>query len=115
MPVKLNDKYLGNFLSEYDKQNLEAMWGRAGIALEKVIGKTGEGSEAIGWADLPENYDKEEIERIAVTELNMHKRKPHQEIRINVPKASYIVQNKPKTEAPRAGILENIKNFIFRK
>jgi len=64
MPVKLNDKYLKYFISSHDKQNLDAMWARAKTAFGKVINKTGEGSEMLGWVDLPVSYDKEEFDRI---------------------------------------------------
>ena len=64
MPVKLSDKYLKYFINSYDKKNLDLMWGRAKTAFDKVINKTGEGGEMLGWVDLPINYDKEEFARI---------------------------------------------------
>lgn len=45
--------------NEYDKNLPEIK-----DAFKKLTEKTGEGSEFTGWLDLPENYDKEEFERI---------------------------------------------------
>ena len=82
--------------------------------LRTQLAETRAHSQAI-YTELYENYDKEEIERIAIEELNMRKRAPHQEVRVSVPKASYIVSNKPKAEAaPKMGLLDSIINFIFR-
>ena len=47
--------------------------------------------------ELYENFDKDEIERIAMAEFDMTYPKPHQEIRVSVPKASYVVQVKQNT------------------
>jgi len=46
------------------------------------------------YTELYQNYDKDEIERIAMAEYDMTYPKPHQEIRVSVPKASYVVQVK---------------------
>jgi len=63
--------------------------------------------------ELYENYDKEEIERLAAERLNMTKRKAYQEVHVSVPKSSYIVQNKPKpAAAPQIGLLEKIFDLI---
>ena len=35
-----------------------------GDAKELLVSKTGEGSDFLGWIDLPVNYDKEEFDRI---------------------------------------------------
>lgn len=61
MSVKLNTKYLEGFVSQEDFK---------GIAQEiieadkKLMSKTGEGNDFLGWVDLPVDYDKEEFDRI---------------------------------------------------
>ena len=66
------------------------------------------------FTDLYENYDKDEIERIAVEKLNMTRRKPHQEVYVSVPKASYVVNGRPKpAAASREGFAEFLLNLIF--
>ncbi|MCL1858600.1 MAG: glucose-6-phosphate isomerase [Oscillospiraceae bacterium] len=63
MAIKLNDKYLKYFLSD-EEQNSQIIWDRARNAYDKIINKTGEGSEMLGWASLPEDYDKDEFAKI---------------------------------------------------
>ena len=63
MPIKLNHKYLKYFLNEKE-QNSQIIWDRAEAAFGKIINKTGEGSDFLGWVTLPEDYDKEEFARI---------------------------------------------------
>jgi len=67
---------------------------------------------AVLQVELYENFNKDEIEHIAATRLNMTKRKPHQEIRVSVPKASYVVQNKPKATQPRLNLLGRILEIL---
>ena len=61
MALKLNDKYVKGFISA---EELNAMAPAIEDAHEKVINKSGEGADFLGWVDLPVNYDKEEFERI---------------------------------------------------
>ena len=61
MALKLNDKYVKNFISA---EELGAMAPAVEDAHEKIVNKSGEGSDFLGWVDLPVNYDKEEFERI---------------------------------------------------
>ena len=61
MALKLNDKYVKNFISA---EELNAMAPAIEDAHEKVVNKSGEGSDFLGWVDLPVNYDKEEFDRI---------------------------------------------------
>ncbi len=61
MALKLNDKYVKNFISA---EELRAMAPAVEDAHEKIINKSGEGSDFLGWVDLPVNYDKEEFARI---------------------------------------------------
>ncbi|MGN0570123.1 MAG: glucose-6-phosphate isomerase [Candidatus Fimenecus sp.] len=61
MALKLNDKYVKNFVSE---EELKSMASAVEAAHNKIVNKNGEGSDFLGWVDLPVNYDKEEFERI---------------------------------------------------
>ena len=61
MAVYLNDTYLKSFLKE---GALDGIRGEVTAAYEKVKNKGGEGSDFLGWYDLPVTYDKEEFARI---------------------------------------------------
>ncbi len=61
MALKLNDKYVKDFISA---EELNAMASAIEDAHKKVINKSGEGADFLGWVDLPVNYDKEEFARI---------------------------------------------------
>lgn len=61
MALKLNDKYVKGFITE---EELSAMAPAVEDAHEKVLNKSGEGADFLGWVDLPVNYDKEEFDRI---------------------------------------------------
>ena len=61
MALKLNDKYVSNFVSKAD---VDAIAPKIADAHKLVVDKTGAGSDFLGWVDLPVDYDKEEFERI---------------------------------------------------
>ncbi len=61
MALKLNDKYVKNYITD---DELKAMAPAVADAHQKIVDKSGEGSDFLGWVDLPVNYDKEEFERI---------------------------------------------------
>ena len=61
MALKLNDKYVSNFVSKAD---VDAIASKVSAAHDLVVNKTGAGADFLGWVDLPVNYDKEEFERI---------------------------------------------------
>ena len=61
MALKLNDKYVKSFITD---DELNAMAGAVADAHQKIQDKSGEGSDFLGWVDLPVNYDKEEFDRI---------------------------------------------------
>ena len=63
MALKLNDKYVKNFITD---DEIKAMAAAVEDAHQKIEDKSGEGSDFLGWVDLPVNYDKEEFERIKV-------------------------------------------------
>ena len=61
MAVKLSTKYADNFISD---EALASMRAEAESAFEKVMTGSGDGSDYLGWRDLPLNYDREEFDRI---------------------------------------------------
>ena len=61
MALKLNDNYVKNFITD---DELKAMLPAVEDAHQKIIDKSGEGADFLGWVDLPVDYDKEEFERI---------------------------------------------------
>ena len=63
MALKLNDNYVKNFISD---DEIKAMAGAVEDAHQKILDKSGEGADFLGWVDLPVNYDKEEFARIKV-------------------------------------------------
>lgn len=61
MAIKLNDKYLGGFIGENEYKGIAPAVEAAHKTLE---GKSGLGSDFLGWVTLPTDYDKAEFERI---------------------------------------------------
>lgn len=61
MALKLNDKYVKNFIDDND---LKAISAEVEAAHLKINERNGEGADFLGWVDLPVNYDREEFERI---------------------------------------------------
>ncbi len=59
--IKLNEKFLAPFVSKEEISSYEA---KVSGAHEKIINKTGEGSDFLGWYTLPNDYNKDEFERI---------------------------------------------------
>lgn len=61
MAVKLNTKYTGGFISQGE---MEGIWPQVLAAHDTLHGKTGAGSDYLGWLALPADYDKAEFARI---------------------------------------------------
>lgn len=61
MAIKLNSKYLKSFIAEHE---IEAMKAQITDAHNTIENRNGLGNDFLGWVDLPENYDKDEFERI---------------------------------------------------
>lgn len=61
MAIKCNDKFVKKFVSDSD---IEALIPALKDAHEKIINKSGEGADFLGWHSLPVDYDKEEFARI---------------------------------------------------
>ena len=59
--LRLNTKYLENFIAPHEMQAAKASCEAAAKTLKD---KTGLGSDFLGWVTLPEDYDKEEFARI---------------------------------------------------
>ena len=63
MAIKLNDKFLGGFISDAD---YSAISPKVNAAVKTLREKSGEGNDFLGWIDLPVNYDKDEFSRIKI-------------------------------------------------
>ena len=61
MSVKLNKNFVKSFV---DDSAVEAIRPEVEAALATVKNKDGAGNDFLGWYDLPENFDREEYERI---------------------------------------------------
>ena len=61
MSLSLNEIFIKKFVNDSD---VEAIAPEIYAANQLVRNKTGEGSDFLGWCDLPVNYDKEEFARI---------------------------------------------------
>ncbi|MCD7873092.1 MAG: hypothetical protein LUG21_07345, partial [Clostridiales bacterium] len=59
--LKLISKYADKFVSEKEIKDMEP---RAAAALDTLENKSGEGSDFLGWIDLPADYDKNEFSEI---------------------------------------------------
>ncbi len=72
MSVKLNCKYLDRFVTDAE---IKAVEGEVREAYEKLYSQkaTAAGNDFHGWLNLPENYDKEEFERIKVAAAKIRK------------------------------------------
>ncbi len=61
MSLKLNTKYVSDFIASDEMEGIKA---QVELAADVLHNKTGLGSDFLGWLDLPESYDKEEFARI---------------------------------------------------
>ena len=61
MGIKLNSKYLAPFIGEHE---LEAIAPVVSAAHRTLADRSGLGNDFLGWVRLPEDYDREEFERI---------------------------------------------------
>ena len=61
MSIKLNDKFVKNFI---DADAYKAIEAEALAAYKTVAQRDGAGNDFLGWVDLPVDYDKEEFVRI---------------------------------------------------
>ena len=61
MSLKLNTKYLKDFVNADELAGIKA---QVEAAAQSLQSKTGLGNDFLGWVDLPTAYDKEEFSRI---------------------------------------------------
>ncbi len=61
MAVKVNDKYLKNYISEHEYKGIQPA---VTAAHDMLVAKNGLGNDFLGWVNLPKDYDKEEFARI---------------------------------------------------
>ena len=71
MTVKLNDTYVLPFVKQ---DELEAIKPEIAAAHKRLLDGSGEGSDFLGWIDLPNNYDKEEYARIKAAAAKIQKK-----------------------------------------
>ncbi len=74
MSLKINERFLSDFVAEHEISYLEPF---TKVAHELLLSGKGQGNDFHGWVDLPVNYDKEEFARIKVA---ADKIKKHSEI-----------------------------------
>ena len=70
MAIKLNDKYVSSYIGAHEYANVQAQVNTADKMLRE---KSGAGNAFLGWVDLPDNYDKEEFDRIKVAAEKIQK------------------------------------------
>ncbi|MBE6536109.1 MAG: glucose-6-phosphate isomerase [Ruminococcaceae bacterium] len=70
MTLKLNDKYIRPFINGSD---LKAIQSEINDAHAKLLAKTGEGNDFLGWITLPDDYDKDEFVRIEAAAKKIQK------------------------------------------
>ncbi len=61
MTLRVNDRYLKNFVSEEDYKKIAPTIAEAHRLLTE---KNGAGNDFLGWVSLPDDYDREEVARI---------------------------------------------------
>ena len=70
MALRLNETYLGGFVSSAETEKIAHI---AEASFELVKTGTGAGSGFLGWVDLPVNYDREEYDRIKAASAKIQK------------------------------------------
>ena len=63
MAIRCNDKFVKSFISP---EEITSLLPKLEEAHKKIVNKSGEGSDFLGWQTLPVDYDKEEFERSKV-------------------------------------------------
>ena len=59
--LNFNYQFAKNFFNENELKQIKPY---VELANEVLASKTGAGNDFLGWVDLPENYDKDEFDRI---------------------------------------------------
>lgn len=70
MSIKLNDRFLRSYVTE---EEIKSYGAKLNDAHNKLVNKTGEGNDFLGWYSLPFDYDKEEFERIKIAAAKIQK------------------------------------------
>ncbi len=70
MSVKVNRKYLSQFINEHEHEYMRPY---VEVAHNMLHNKKGPGNDFLGWVDLPLNYDKEEYDRIKAAAAKIQK------------------------------------------
>ncbi|MCM1227952.1 MAG: glucose-6-phosphate isomerase [Clostridium sp.] len=70
MSLKLNSKYVQNFVKEDEMTGIKS---QVEAAARTLHDRTGLGNDFLGWLDLPVNYDKDEFSRIKAAAAKIQK------------------------------------------
>ena len=70
MSIKLNDRYLSDFISGHEYENIQP---QVSLAHSQLVNRTGAGNDFLGWRTLPEDYDREEFARIKAAASKIQK------------------------------------------
>jgi len=103
MAMKVNDRYLTPFVSEHE---YKAMQPAVEAAHKLLSEKTGLGSDFLGWATLPADYDKEEFVRIKAA---AEKIKKNSEVLIVIGIGGSYLGARAAIEALRSGLYNSLK------
>jgi glucose-6-phosphate isomerase len=68
--LKINDAYTSQFIN---REQYECFYEKSKQALLKIKSKSGAGNDFLGWYDLPENYDRDELMRIKAAQSRISK------------------------------------------
>ncbi len=103
MALKVNDKYLASFVAEHEYKAMQPV---VTAAHEVLTNKTGLGSDFLGWATLPADYDKEEFTRIKAA---AEKIKKNSEVLIVIGIGGSYLGARAAIEALRSSLYNSMK------
>jgi len=103
MALKVNDKYLASFVAEHEYKAMQPV---VTAAHEVLTNKTGLGSDFLGWATLPADYDKEEFARIKAA---AEKIKKNSEVLIVIGIGGSYLGARAAIEALRSSLYNSMK------
>ncbi len=103
MALKVNDRYLSSFIAEHE---YTAIRHSVNAAHEILTNKSGLGSDFLGWATLPADYDKEEFARIKAAAERIKK---NSEVFIVIGIGGSYLGARACIEALRSGLYNSLK------
>ncbi|MBQ8842324.1 MAG: glucose-6-phosphate isomerase [Ruminiclostridium sp.] len=103
MAVKVNDKYLKNYISEHEYKGIQPA---VTAAHDMLVAKNGLGNDFLGWVNLPKDYDKEEFARIKAA---AEKIKKNSEVLIVIGIGGYYLGARAAIEALKSTLYNSLK------